>query len=833
MTDSAYVDLEIRIYPREATAYPVEITLVDENRRQEFSGTLTADIFPWVSSGDLQADGERLFNMLLADPELRSAWDEAEGRSIKRRLRLRLDMDAPELHDVPWELLRTDEMMLSANATTPFSRYQQGKHVWHSPGLVRPLRVLVVISSPKDLERYNLATLDVELEHQALDTAVQALDNVEIDYLSTPVTLSRLKEKLREGYHVLHYLGHGGFNRRRQQAALYLQDEAGNTQLVTDDEFIAMLQSQSTQPGLIFLTACESASRSVTDAFKGLGPKLVDAGAPAVIAMQDRVSIQTARELSQTFYRYLAEDGVVDRALNEARSTLLTKHYSDAAVPVLFMRVLDGRIFKPSRALKDKIAAWPLWTKLLALFITLLLILALGTTAYRNIIQSIPTPTPTLIPTPTVTPTPDPLPLITEAQAPGEYLVLVANYDDRRDKSPPYDIGYRIYELLDRNAAYLGPQGRLRIASQSDVVVHNEDDAQGWGEKHLATIVIWGWYDQSGLRSYIHAINMERIPDLEWHLPEVLEKGEVSNDYLEQELPQTINYIILSTIGIIAQNDTYGDEALQLFNLAEEQWAMLPLEEQAVLTDHNLGLGYLYVFRALVYSDLLGELKKDTPEETAMYQQTMKQKAIQVYEEALTIEGPHVPHTHYNLGLLYSELDNAQAAETHWQAFIEDPGDQYYLVHLAYIELGNTLSQLSRREEAETAYAQAKQHALELGFQDPYLPLSRGWQAYLRDDLSTAEAYYQEALDITPEYPIPHFKLALIYLQRYEEEKAKTAYTQALALCPDWFEEAALSQHYTTAQEDLETLLEQHPDLETLARPLYQMLEQALVDSED
>ncbi len=53
-----------------------------------------------------------------------------------------------------------------------------------------------------------------------------------------------------------------------------------------------MLQQQASQPYLIFLAACQSATHALTAPFAGLGPKLSLAGIPAVITMQDRIAIE-------------------------------------------------------------------------------------------------------------------------------------------------------------------------------------------------------------------------------------------------------------------------------------------------------------------------------------------------------------------------------------------------------------------------------------------------------------------------------------------------------------------------------------------------------------
>ena len=240
--DDTFTDLEIRIFQaQEDNGYPVEITL---GGQQEFPrGFLAEDIVPWQSGGDLVEDGQHLFDALFADNTLRSAWAEARGQCPQRRIRLRIDPTAPELHTLPWELLQENQVMLSASGTTPFSRYLPIALPWG--GLVedRPIRVLVVISNPDNLSsEYDLAQLDVDAERAMLETGLADLgaDDVELVFMEAPVTLERLEQALHEGYHILHYIGHGAFSQRRGQAALYLQDDAGNTQVVPDNAMIGI-----------------------------------------------------------------------------------------------------------------------------------------------------------------------------------------------------------------------------------------------------------------------------------------------------------------------------------------------------------------------------------------------------------------------------------------------------------------------------------------------------------------------------------------------------------------------------------------------------------------
>ncbi|MBN2005716.1 MAG: CHAT domain-containing protein, partial [Anaerolineae bacterium] len=338
-------DLEIRLFHLEDQGYPVELTLAGQ---QEFPrGYAPANLGDWLPGGDPVADGRELLNTLLSgDPALRSAWDKARALAPQCRLRLRLAPTAPELHMLPWELLCEDGVMLAANGDTPFSRYLSIALPWGGLVEERPIRVLVAISNPTDLDGYGLASLDVEQERHILQEAL-SVSTLSVTFLEPPITLEKLETALRKGYHICHYLGHGVYSARRQQAALYLQDAQGQTHVTPDDDLVGMLArlESGVKPQLVFLAACQSAVRSTADAFRGLGPKLVSIGVPAVMAMQDFVDVETAREFSRTFYTRLLEHGQVDKASNEARSTLLTTKRPDAAVPVLFMRLKSGQLW--------------------------------------------------------------------------------------------------------------------------------------------------------------------------------------------------------------------------------------------------------------------------------------------------------------------------------------------------------------------------------------------------------------------------------------------------------------------------------------------------------
>jgi hypothetical protein len=168
----------------------------------------------------------------------------------------------------------------------------------------------------------------------------------QLTILQPPITLARLEDELqRGGYHMLHFVGHGAFDAQHDRAALYLQTVDAHKAIVPGGDFASMLDRLQLPPKLVVLMACRSAQRATREAFIGLGPQLVKNGLPAVVAMQDDISVPSARRFGEKFYRRLLEHGIVDLAMNEARSALITDKRYDAAVPVLFMRLRHGRLW--------------------------------------------------------------------------------------------------------------------------------------------------------------------------------------------------------------------------------------------------------------------------------------------------------------------------------------------------------------------------------------------------------------------------------------------------------------------------------------------------------
>jgi CHAT domain-containing protein len=386
-----YADLRIRVRAWEASCYPVEAELDDGSRFE--GGELRLDQQALLASElDSKAYGQLLFNALFAG-DIRRAYDKATARAdalTEGRLRVQLwvDDEAVELHAIPWERLyhlsRGHPVPLTTSTQTPFSRYTSLETPEPPPVAERPIKVLAAISSPLNLPG-GLAPANIEVEIDNLRRGLGDLRKKNAVQVTILPGRSGLSPELRgqleaEGYqiaegntsldnlvrylpgmHVFHFVGHGAFRRQSEhgpgQAVLYLEKDDGAWQVAKDDDVVARLAALGDLPHLIFLVACESAVREAKaeHPFIGLGPKLVQAGFPAVVAMQAQVPVESARILTGEFYRRLFEHGEVDQALSQARLLMFKPDRTDWAIPVLFMRLKTGELF----AVKAKEAKMP------------------------------------------------------------------------------------------------------------------------------------------------------------------------------------------------------------------------------------------------------------------------------------------------------------------------------------------------------------------------------------------------------------------------------------------------------------------------------------------
>jgi hypothetical protein len=304
--------------------------------------------------------GTMLFQRLFPD-SIRQLY-----RQCLNDIRIRLIISPPELGWFHWEYVYDPEKRIFPGRTRGMAL------VRHTPMLRRitplqvegPLRILVMIASPSDMPALNTskesafiqkelgplvqrqwAEITVLAEHQVTRYTKDG-SHVET-HDSRVATSAGLQKMLRNEYHVFHFIGHGLLDKQTETGVLALEhEETGRQQRLNAEVLRDLFYNSSVY--LVVLNGCETAASSKRQPFLGLAPALVDAGIPAVVAMQFRISDTTAITFSREFYGALADGYPVDAATVEGRvgiyRTFPTRR--DWGIPVLFMRSSDGVLWQ-------------------------------------------------------------------------------------------------------------------------------------------------------------------------------------------------------------------------------------------------------------------------------------------------------------------------------------------------------------------------------------------------------------------------------------------------------------------------------------------------------
>jgi len=334
--------------------------------------------------GSSEASGEQLFQSLFPPEVLRlyeRSLDQATGSDGGLRIKLMLDPSDPELEnflDLPWEELRQPGMpdFLALSSRHSIVRYPMVPRPIPAAKHPPKLRILVVAASPCT---GHLPLLDLERERRNLTEALKAASDLEIVDVSFP-TLAGLRQTLqKEECHVLHFMGHGGFD--ADGGVLYFETAEGSEDPVSGEDLANKLTGFP-MLRLVVLNACKSARVAESPrkdghrVLTGVATSLVAGGLPAAVAMRSAISDEAAIAFSRAFYERLAKGGPVDAAMVEGRQAIHSeaRERAEWATPVLFMRTKDGELFPAEDLPGEKYPKrpwWPGWVVAAALLLLL------------------------------------------------------------------------------------------------------------------------------------------------------------------------------------------------------------------------------------------------------------------------------------------------------------------------------------------------------------------------------------------------------------------------------------------------------------------------------
>lgn len=374
-----YMDFSIRIGPSREGIYPVSVSSPAGEglssfkipfERSEF-GPILGALSKAVQHPDSQASrgiglqeestggpspkeaGILLFDSLFTGT-CRSLFDQSLGmlRESEKGLRVKLHINPEEdsLLDVsrlPWELMYKSDTreFLNLSIQTPLVRYLEVPRPFAPLPFYSPLRILVIISDPSEV-----AALDLEQEQRLIKESWGSRADVQVDFLEKPTKTALQSRLAAADYHVVHFMGHGEFDKDTGEGVLFLEAEDGTPAMITGHTLGVLLRDE---PALrvVFLNACKTAEgtgQKDHDPFAGVSSAIVMAGVPVVVAMQFPITDRAAIAFTDQFYRMLPDSHPVDLIVAESRKAIFSDQPGamEWATPVLLMRSPDGIVFE-------------------------------------------------------------------------------------------------------------------------------------------------------------------------------------------------------------------------------------------------------------------------------------------------------------------------------------------------------------------------------------------------------------------------------------------------------------------------------------------------------
>ena len=279
---------------------------------------------------------------------------------------------------LPWELLHDGNAFLfQGSRPVRVRRRLPSTRALDVPILATPVRILLVTARPEDEA---CSYFDHRASALPLVEAMEALGGLVRLRILDPPTFPALAEELdrarraREPYHVIHFDGHGVYDRRSNLGSVVFED-ARDISKVTERRHqsipageLGPLLSEHCIP-LVFLEACQTALAE--QASESVASELLKIGVGSVVAMSHSVLVETARRFVEAFYDALVQCARVGDAMLAGQRALKDDAFrgrvfgagelrlQDWFVPVLFQEKDDPQLFRTTlpRQTRDDVDA--------------------------------------------------------------------------------------------------------------------------------------------------------------------------------------------------------------------------------------------------------------------------------------------------------------------------------------------------------------------------------------------------------------------------------------------------------------------------------------------
>ncbi len=270
---------------------------------------------------------------------------------------------------LPWELLHDgDNYLFQGAKPVRVRRRLPNTKVLDVPVVATPIRILLVTSRPED---ESCGYLDHRASALPLVDAMESLPGFVKIHVLNPPTFPALRDELdrarreKKPYHVIHFDGHGVFDREVGLGGLCFEN-ADDTKKLEKRRHVTVFTNDlgpllhAHRIPLVFLEACQTAQAA--KASESVASGLLKVGVASVVAMSHSVLVETARRFVEVFYEALADGKRVGDAMLAGQRALKDDTFrgrifgagklrlEDWFVPVLYQEKEDPQLFKVTPA---------------------------------------------------------------------------------------------------------------------------------------------------------------------------------------------------------------------------------------------------------------------------------------------------------------------------------------------------------------------------------------------------------------------------------------------------------------------------------------------------
>jgi tetratricopeptide (TPR) repeat protein len=370
-----------------------------------------------------------------------------------------------------------------------------------------------------------------------------------------------------------------------------------------------------------------------------------------------------------------------------------------------------------------------------------------------------------------------------------ELIILIANFDG------PKSDDYKVNEtVLNHLRTTLEEYDNLKVVPLGRAITEIEGStiARAEGEKHKASIVIWGWY---GTTTEIVPLSVhfeimrppvyirERESEMSGRVQTVA-VADLESFSFQTNLSMEVTYLSLFTVGVAHFVVEDWDGAVALFSNALDQ-----VSEDMSTLDREV----IYFYRGLAYAN-----------------QCNYDRAIIDYDQAILLN-PNCAEAYCGRGVVFADIGEYDRAIADYNQAIQlkpNYAEAYNDRGIAYAQKGNydrAIADFDQAIKLQPNYAGAYNNrgiaygtkgdydhaiinydqSIQLESDNAEFYTNRGVFYYETGEYNRAVADYDHAIELRPNYPTAYYNRGLVYYVTGDHRRAIADFEQTIRLEPN------------------------------------------------